>query len=159
MDGHQSSQAIPAFATKSCELVTQSHMFNFCEGLRGLCRDMPWLWSIETNNAKHKIFFVFWKKRAKQKKTKNITTTFGKSLFLTEYRMRYAIYMFPNTKVLAINQPMVAYGNWQNATAFARANNSDMLLSLKQALGACYVNQCVSRSLLWVTSSPNNGWK
>ena len=33
--------------------------------------------------------------------------------------MRYAIYMPPNTKDLAINQTMVAYGNWQSATAFA----------------------------------------
>ena len=39
--------------------------------------------------------------------------TFGKSLFLTKYRMRYAIYMPPNTKDLAINQTMVAYGNRQ----------------------------------------------
>ena len=30
--------------------------------------------------------------------------TFGKSLFLTKYRMRYAICMPPNTKDLAINQ-------------------------------------------------------
>ena len=45
-----------------------------------------------------------------------------KSLFLIKYRMRYAIYMPSNTKDLAINQTMVAYGNRQNATAFARAN-------------------------------------
>ena len=71
------------------------------------------------------------KKRAKLK-TKNITTTFGKSLFLTKYRMRYAIYMPPNTKDLAINQTMVAYGNRQNATTFARAN--DLLRSLKHLM-------------------------
>ena len=78
MDGHQSSQAIPAFGTKSCELVTQSHMFNFCEGLRGLCRDMPWLWSIETNNAKHKNFFCFLKKKSKTKKNKKYYNDFRK---------------------------------------------------------------------------------
>ena len=62
---------------------------------------------------------------------KKITTTFEKSLFLIEYRMRYAIYMPPNTKDLTMNQTMVAYGNGQNATAFARANNSELLRSLK----------------------------
>ena len=78
MDGHQCSQSIPALATKSCELVTQSHMFNFCEGLRGLCRDMPWLWSIETNNAKHKFFFVFRKKKSRTKKNKKYNNDFRK---------------------------------------------------------------------------------
>ena len=48
--------------------------------------------------------------------------------------MRYAIYMPPNTKDLAINQTMVAYGARQNATAFARANNSDLLRSLKHLM-------------------------
>ena len=60
--------------------------------------------------------------------------TFGKSLFINKYRMRYAIYTPPNTKDLAINQTMVAYGNRQNATAFARANNSDFLQSLKHLM-------------------------
>ena len=32
--------------------------------------------------------------------------------------MRYAIYMSMNTKDLAVNQTMVAYGNQQSATAF-----------------------------------------
>ena len=48
--------------------------------------------------------------------------------------MRYAIYMPPNTKDLAINQTMVAYGNRQNATEFAQTNNSDLLRSLKQLM-------------------------
>ena len=62
--------------------------------------------------------------------------TFEKSLFLTQYRMRYAIYIPPNTKDLAINLTMVAYGNQQNATAFAGANNSDLLRSLKHIMEA-----------------------
>ena len=70
-------------------------------------------------SKKQKRFSVLRKKRAKPK----ITTTFGKSVF------RLSIYMLPNTKDLAINQTMVAYGNRQNATAFARANNSDSLRS------------------------------
>ena len=36
------------------------------------------------------------------------------------------------TKDLTINQTMVAYGNWQNVTAFA--NNSDLLQSLKHLM-------------------------
>ena len=50
--------------------------------------------------------------------------------------MRYATSMPPNTKDLAINQAMVAYGNRQNATAFARANNSDLLRLLKHLMEA-----------------------
>ena len=60
--------------------------------------------------------------------------TFGKSLLLIKYRMRYAIYMPPKTKDPAINQTMVAYGNRQNATEFVRANNSDLLRSLKHLM-------------------------
>ena len=86
------------------------------ELLRGLCRDMLRL-----------------QKPATQEEEK-ITTTFGKSLFLIKYRMHYATYMPPNTKDLATNQAMVAYGNRQNATAFARANNSDLLRSLKHLM-------------------------
>ena len=73
------------------------------------------------------------KKRPKPK-TKKITMAFAKSLFLIEYRMRYAIYIPPNTRDLAINQTMVAYGNRQNATAFAPANNFDLLRSLKHLM-------------------------
>ena len=69
----------------------------------------------------------------KKSKLKTITT-FEKSLFKIEYQMRYAIYMPPNTKDLAINQTMVAYENWQNVTAFAQANNFDLLRSLKHLM-------------------------
>ena len=131
---HQWSQAITAFAIKTCELATKSHIFNFCESLRGLCRDMLWLWSIETNNARNNKDFLSSGKKSKAKKTKTITTTFGKSLFLIEYRMRFAIYMPPNTKDLAIIQTMVAFRNWQNTTALARASNSDLLRSLKHLM-------------------------
>ena len=122
MYGHQWSQAITAFATRACDLAKKSHMLNFCEGLRGLRRNMMWLWSIETNNARNK--------KEQSQKTKKIITTFGKSLFLIEY----SIYMPPNTKDLAINQTMVAYENQQNATTFARANNFDLLRSLKHSM-------------------------
>ena len=125
--------AITALATKACELATKSHMLNFCKGLRGLCRDMLWLFYRNQQRKKQKIFSVLRKERAKLK-TKRITTAFGKSLFLIKYRMRYAINMPPNTKYLAMKRTMVAYVNRQNATAFARANNSDLLRSLKQLM-------------------------
>ena len=43
--------------------------------------------------------------------------------------MRYVIYMLPDTKDLAINQTMVAYGNRQNAT-FNRNQALDSSLRL-----------------------------
>ena len=120
-----------AFATKACELATKSHVLNF---LRGLVRPVPrYAVTVIYRTQETKKIFCLPKKRAKPK-TKKITTTFGKSLFLLIYRMRYAIYMPPNTKDLAINQTMVAYGNRQSATAFARANNSDLLRSLKHLM-------------------------
>ena len=112
----------------------QSHMVNFCEGLKGLCRDMLWLWSIETNNTRNKKEFLSSEKKRAKPKTKKLRTTFGKSLFLLKYRMHYAIYMSPNTKDLAIKQTMVVYGNRQNATAFERANDSDSLRLLKHLM-------------------------
>ena len=60
--------------------------------------------------------------------------TFEKSFFLTQYRMRCTIYMPPNTKDLATNQTMVAYGNRQNAIMFTRADNSDLLRALKHLM-------------------------
>ena len=47
--------------------------------------------------------------------------------------MRYAIYIPPDTKDLAINLTMVAYENRQNATTFARANNFDLSRELKHS--------------------------
>ena len=42
--------------------------------------------------------------------------------------------MPPNTKALAKNLTMGAYGGRQNATAFVRAHNSDLLRSLKHLM-------------------------
>ena len=61
----------------------------------------------------------------------NFITTFGKSLFITHYRMRYAMYIPLNAKDLTIDLTMHAYGNRQIAIKFARANNSDLLQALK----------------------------
>ena len=120
-----------------------AHVELLRELARPVPRDMLWLWSIETNNAKTKKIFCPPKKRAKLK-TKKLTTIFGKSVFLIKWRRRYAIYMPPNTKDLAINQTMVAYGNRQNATAFARANNSDLLRSLKHLMETrLYESACI----------------
>ena len=77
--------------------------------------------------------FLSSEKRAKLE-TKNFNTDFRKVFFLTKYRMCYAIYTPPNTKGLAINQTMSVYENWQNATMFKQANNSDLLRSLKHLM-------------------------
>ena len=61
MYGHQCSQVIPAFAAKL-------HKLNFCEGMRGLRRDMLWLWPVGTDNAEHKKDFLFSEKKARLKK-------------------------------------------------------------------------------------------
>ena len=96
--------------------------------LRGLCRNVLWLWC-----RKQKDLLSF-KKKEQSLKQKNLTATFGKSLFLTQYRMRYAINIPPNTKDLTINLTMVAYGNQQTALSFARLNNSDLLRVLKHLM-------------------------
>ena len=44
--------------------------------------------------------------------------------------------MPPNTKDFAMNQTMVAYGNRQNPTAFARANNSRFVANLETFNGS-----------------------
>ena len=144
MYGHQCSQAITAFATKACKLATNkvAHV----ELLRGLRCSTLWLWPIETNKAGDKKDFLSSEKKAKLK-AKKIIATFGKSLFVTKCRMRYAIYMPPNPKDLAINQTMVAHGNCRNATAFARVNNSDLLRSTETFNG----NQA-----LWSDALPAN---
>ena len=106
------------------------------ELLQGLARSVPRyvVTAIYRNQQrKKKDFLAFEKKRAKPK-TKKITMTFGKSLFLIKNWMRYVIYMPPIAEDLAINQTMVAYGTRQNETAFARANTSDLLRSLKHLI-------------------------
>ena len=117
--GHWCSQAIPAFVTKACMLATKSHMLISSEACAAICWDCD-LWTQK--------YFLPFKKKAKLK-TKNINTTFGKSLFLTQYWMRYAIYIPPNTKDLAINITMVAYGNRQNAITVARCEHWNQQVS------------------------------
>ena len=58
------------------------------------------------------MIFGLPKKRARLR-TKIRTTNFGKSLFLTQYWVRYVIYIPPNTNDLAANLTMVACGNQQ----------------------------------------------
>ena len=70
-------------------------------------------------------------------------------LFLTQYRSRYAIYTPLNANDVAIELTMVAYGNWQNATKFAQANNSDLLRALKPGLTAKTENTRAGNK--WVT--------
>ena len=124
----------PSLGNKSLQACNK---VKHVELLRGLARPVPrYAVTVIYRNQQHKKqkrFSVFRKRRAKPKTIK-ITTTFGKSLFLAQYQMRYAIYIPPNTKDLAINLMMVADGNWQNAILFARGNNSDLLRALKQLM-------------------------
>ena len=53
------------------------------------------------------------------------TMTFGKSLFTTQYRLRYAIYNPLNANDLTMDLTMLAYGNRQDAIKLSRSNNSD----------------------------------
>ena len=86
-----------------------------------------------TNNAGYKKDFLSF---AKKSNTRNnsITTTFGKSVFITPYRMHYAIYIPPNAKDLTLDFTMFVYGIRQSAIKFARANNSDLLRALKHVM-------------------------
>ena len=133
--GHQShkqfqpSQQKPACSQQSCTC------WSFA---RGCCGGD--LWEPITQDTKN----IFCPPEKKSKaKDKNIATTFGKSLSLTQYRMRYAIYIPSNTKDLAINLTIVAYGNQQNAITFARANNSDLLRALKYLMETS-LNICIA---------------
>ena len=72
-----------------------------------------------TDNAGHKKNFLSFAKKAKLKANKY---------------QQLLIYILSNTKNLAINLMMVAYGNRQNAPAFARANYSNLLQSLNHLM-------------------------
>ena len=119
----QPSQQKPASSQQSRTCLT------FARACAAICYGCD----LQKPTTQGKKIFCPSKKKSKAK-NKKIMTIFGTSLFLIEYRMRYAIYMPPNTKDLAINQTMVAYGNRQSATAFALANNSDLLRSLKHLM-------------------------
>ena len=96
------------------------------------CAAMPCdydLWEPKTQDTKK----IFWLPGKRAKPRDNfITRTFGKSLFITLYQMRYVIYIPLNTKDLTIKLTMVAYRH--SATKFARTNNSDLLRALKHLL-------------------------
>ena len=125
-------------------LATKSQMVNFCETCAAICCDCD-LWEPIAQITKK---FLSSKKREKLK-PKNITT-FGKSLFLTQYWMRYAIYIPPITKKFILNLTMVAYGNRQNAITFARANNSDFFVSTETFNG----NQDVGKGVICPDALP-----
>ena len=108
------------------------------ELLRGDARLEPRFAATATNgnrerSVQNKKYFLISQKRAKPRKI-FIATTFGKSLFITQHRMRYAISIPLNAKDLTIELTMVAYGNRKNATKFARANNSNLLRALKHII-------------------------
>ena len=62
--------------------------------------------------------------------------------------MRYAIHIPLDTKDLAINLTLVAYGNRQNAITFTRANNSDLLRALKHFMETSLLDHQTSRQMV-----------
>ena len=114
MYGRHCSQAIPAFAIQSCVLATKLHMLNFCEACAAICCHCDLREPI-TQGTKR---FLSFEKTAKLR-TKQYNGDFRKVVITTQYQIRYAIYTPPNTKDLAINMAMVAYGNRSNVITFA----------------------------------------
>ena len=99
----------PSHRNKGCELATMLHMLNFCEACATICCDCD-LWE-PIKQVTKKISVL--QKKVQSSKQKNVTTTFGKSLFysllVTQYRMSYTNYIPPKTKDLVINLTMVVY--------------------------------------------------
>ena len=99
------------------------------EFFRGLARPVPGYSVTATyRNRACRIQNIFLK--IAKPRNNFIATAFGKSLFITQYRMRYAICMPLNKKDLTLELTMFAYGNRQNAIKFAGANNSDSLRAI-----------------------------
>ena len=88
---------------------------------------------------------VLWKKREKPKN--NFIMTFGKSLSITQSRIRCSIYVPLKTKDLAIELTMAAYRNWDKAWRFARAKYSDLLRALNHLGKPRFSNQLLIRIL------------
>ena len=74
-------------------------------------------------NQERKVQKIFSALREQRAKSRNN--------FITQYRMRYTIYIPLNAKDLTVDLTMHPYGNQQNAIKFARADNSDLLRALK----------------------------
>ena len=129
MYGHHCSQAIPAFAISLRARNKVAHV----ELLRGLCRDMLWLWPVGTDNAGHKKIFCLPKKEqsSEQKKYNAFRKVVISNSILDALRN---LHTSKYKKKLIINMTMVAYGNRQNAITFARANNSDLFRALKHLM-------------------------
>ena len=111
--------------------VAQVDIFSRCCEAWAAMRCNCDFWKPRMQNTRN--IFCLLEKRAKPRNN-FITTIFVKSLFITQYRMCYAIYIPLNAKDLAIELRMVVHGNRQYAIKFARANNSDWLRALKHLI-------------------------
>ena len=141
MSTNDHKQSLPSQQKPACSQLSRT-CWNFARACDAICCDCDLcepITQIRDALGKHlwrriQKYFLSSKKKEQSSEQKDITTTFGKSLFLTQYRMRYAIYIPPNTKDLAINLTMVAYGKRQNAITFTRAKNSDLFRALKHLM-------------------------
>ena len=119
----QPSQQMPECLQQSRTCWTFTR---WCEACFAVSCDCS-LWKLKTQYTAK----IFCSRKIARLKNCFTTTTFRKSIFITQCRMRYAIYIPPNTKYLTIGLTMATYGNRQNAIKFGQANNSDLLQALK----------------------------
>ena len=61
----------PSLCNKSLRARNKVAHVEFCEGIRGLCRDMLWLWPMRTDNAGHKNDYLSSEKKEQGSKHKN----------------------------------------------------------------------------------------
>ena len=105
----------PSFCNKSLHARMKVALVELFRGdmrLFSQCAVTATQWKPRTQDTE-KIFCPPQKKRPMQKNNFIITTTFRKSLFIPQYRMRYAIYIPLNAKDHAIGLTMIAYRNRQ----------------------------------------------
>ena len=98
-----------------------------CKACAAICCDCN-LWKPRTQYTEK---IVVRRKNRARSKNQFLTMTLGKLYFITQYRMRYTIYIPVNTKDLTIYLAMLVYENGQNAIKFAQANNPELLRALK----------------------------
>ena len=99
------------------------------ELLRGLCRDMLWLWSIETNNARNNKDFLSSEKKEQSQKNNDDFRNVVISDWIPDALRDLHVFKYKRPR----NKPNDRW-LWKNTIAFARANNSDLLRSLKHLM-------------------------
>ena len=129
----QCSQANQAFGIKACVLSWKSHMLNFSERMRGLCRDMLWLRPMETENAGCRKDFLHSGKKSMTKEWFHNNDFRDVAVYNS---IPDALRDLHTSKCKRPhNRPYDAcLWNWQNAIKFAWANKSNLLRALKNLM-------------------------